>query len=179
MSANALIVVDVQQNMFVGPWPVANATHLRLRVESAIAEARHHGDVIVHVQNDGPEGDIDEPFSPGWELLFPAVDGDIVVRKTVQNTFESNPELAAQLKSRGVDHLVIVGVQSEMCLQATALGALDAGFRVTVPRALHGTYNEWDLNGAEPGTGRTAEQISDEVQADLEAAGVQFGAVGH
>lgn len=176
MSVTAFMLVDVQQNMFAGPWPVAVAADLAPRLESTLSDARTHGDVVVHVQNDGPEGDIDEPFSEGWELVFPPADGEIVVRKTVQDAFESNPDLAQRLKDRGIEHLVVAGVQSEMCVQATALGALAAGFRVTVPRVLHGTYNEWDLNGAEPGTGKSASEISDEVQAKLEAAGVQFSA---
>lgn len=178
MSATAFVLVDVQQNMFHGPWPVAEADDLVARLEAAVSDARAHGDIVVHVQNDGPEGDIDEPFSEGWALVFPPMDGEIVVRKTVQNTFESNPDLAQRLKDRGVEHVIVAGVQSEMCLQATARGALEAGFRVTVPRPLHGTYNEWDLTGAEPGSGKSATDIANDVQSQLEAAGIQYSAFG-
>lgn len=59
--------------------------------------------------------------------------GERVVHKSVSDTFAANPPLAAELWSAGVRRLVVVGLQSEHCVRATSLGALDAGFAVLLP----------------------------------------------
>ncbi|MDE2387436.1 MAG: isochorismatase family protein, partial [Actinomycetales bacterium] len=78
----------------------------------------------------------------------------------VPNTFESNPQLAGQLRDLGVTEITMIGCQSEMCVRATAYGAKEAGFAVTVPAGLHGTYDS---------DGKTADQIKAEVDSELAA----------
>jgi nicotinamidase-related amidase len=79
------------------------------------------------------------------------------------DTFESNPELASQLKAAGVDTVVAFGIQSECCVRSTCKGALAAGFEVTL---LHGAHSTYDAEG------KQAEEIEDEVEKELEASGV-------
>ena len=157
--SKALVVVDVQVCMFFGPWPVPDADGLLFRIANRVLSARIDAVPVVWVQNDGPEGELDAPGMPFWELALAPRVGELVVRKTTQDVFESNPELAQELQARGIDELEIVGLQSEMCLRASALGAKRAGFNVTVDRTLHGTYGQ---------EGRSADEISDAVQSELE-----------
>jgi nicotinamidase-related amidase len=138
----ALLVVDVQVNMVVGPYAVPNADEFLRKFEQRILEARKNGEDVIWVQNDGPEGDVDEPFSEGWQLHFEPAEGDRVVRKTTQNVFESNPELAAQLKAAGIDSLELIGMQSEYCVQASARGAKAAGLEVVLQPDLHATFHD-------------------------------------
>jgi nicotinamidase-related amidase len=102
-----------------------------------------------------------------WELVFSPTAQELVVRKTTMNVFESNPELAAELRNRGIDQLEIIGVQSELCLRSSALGALENGFKISVPEGLHSTYD-----GGRPGAteGPSASELGREVQNELEAA---------
>jgi nicotinamidase-related amidase len=78
----------------------------------------------------------------------------------VPDTFVSNPDLAERLRELGVTDITMIGCQSEMCVRSTALGAKEAGFKVTVPAGLHGTYDS---------DGKTADQIKAEVDAELSA----------
>jgi nicotinamidase-related amidase len=55
-----------------------------------------------------------------------------------------------------------VGMQSEYCIRATALAALDRGHPVTLVRGAHATY-DGDL---------PARQVSQRVEAELSDAGV-------
>ena len=171
--SNALMVVDVQQNMFFGPWCVPNADALLNRISDRIAAARDAGESVFFVQNDGPEGEVDEPFSEGWELAISPLPGEAVVRKTTQDVFESNPELAARLSDAGITSIEFCGVQSELCLRASALGALRNGFQIYTQPELHGTFD-----GGWPGAteGPSAAELSDGVQNELRTeAGEKWG----
>ena len=140
--SQALLVVDVQVNMVVGQYAVPNAEQFLAKFEQRILEARKNGQDVIWVQNDGPEDDVDEPFSEGWQLYFEPVEGDRVIRKTTQNVFESNPRLAAELEADGIDSLELIGMQSEYCVQASARGAKAAGFDVVLQPDLHATFHD-------------------------------------
>ena len=101
---------------------------------------------------------MDAPGEPLWNLVLEPKVGELVVNKTTQDTFESNPDLAAKLRESGITEIEMIGCQSEMCVRSTALGALAAGFKVSVPAGLHGTYDS---------DGKSAEQIKAEVDAEL------------
>ena len=159
--SNALFVVDVQQwGFYEYQWRLPDADELLPRLKARLDEARAAGWQIVHVQNDGAEGEMDAPGAPLWPMMFEPLEGELHVRKTVSDTFESNPGLAAQLRDMGVTDITMIGCQSEMCVRATALGAKAAGFAVEVPAGLHGTYDSDD---------KSAEQIKAEVDAELAA----------
>lgn len=158
---NALFVVDVQQWGFAEyQWRLPDADDLLPRLAARLEEAREAGWTIVHVQNDGDEGEMDAPGELLWPLMLPPQAGEIQVNKNVPNTFESNPQLAQQLRDLGVTEITMIGCQSEMCVRATAYGAKEAGFAVTVPAGLHGTYDS---------DGKTADQIKAEVDSELAA----------
>jgi nicotinamidase-related amidase len=78
------------------------------------------------------------------------------------NVFESNPELAAELRSAGVTELELIGLQSELCVFESSKGALDAGFNVVLPAGLHATYDSEEAK---------SEAISAEIQDRLESLG--------
>jgi nicotinamidase-related amidase len=80
-----------------------------------------------------------------------------------RDTFESNPDLAANLKSKGVKEVVIFGLQSDACVRATSYGAMDAGFDVTVLDGAHSTYD-------------TEEKKANEIEQDINAELAEKGA---
>ncbi|MFZ0664458.1 MAG: isochorismatase family protein [Acidimicrobiales bacterium] len=159
----ALLLIDAQRNMLEGPDSVPSASSIRRVLEGLLHSARHSRAVIVHVQNDGGSGDPDEPMTFGWELVFPPAEGETVVRKDRCDVFESDSDLASVLKSKGVDRVVVAGMQSEFCIEESSLGALREGFEVVVPREAHTTYDEEQ---------KTAREVSGAVERKLEAAGV-------
>jgi nicotinamidase-related amidase len=157
----ALLLIDVQRNMLDGEAPVPGAAEVRPALASLLERARAAGAVVVHVQNDGSDGDPDVPHTEGWELVFPAQPDELVVRKDECDTFASNPGLAADLEARGIDHVVVAGMQSEYCISDTSRGALGHGLRVSVARGAHATYDD----------GRAAADISADAETELAAAG--------
>lgn len=170
----ALLVVDVQHNMVDGPYAVPNAASFLERFERRIAQARELGQPVVFVQNDGPEGDIDEPGSDGWQLWFTPAAGEKVVRKTTQNVFESNPDLAGELRSLDVERIEIIGMQSEYCVQASARGAKSNGFLVTLKPDMHATFHDGTpaTNAAGATFSVSASELAAKVQSELAADGI-------
>ncbi|MDN4614841.1 isochorismatase family protein [Leifsonia sp. F6_8S_P_1B] len=165
---HGLLLMDVQRNMLEGETAVPDASRLRGVLKGLLDAAREAGAAVVHVKNDGGPGDPDEPGTPGWELAFARRSGEFVVRKDVPNAFQSNPALADVLHAMGVDTLVVAGMQSELCVQATAVGARERGFAVLVPAGAHGTFD-----GEEP-----AAAIAERVDLELAAAGIEVPEVG-
>lgn len=143
--ADCLIVVDVQRAFVDGPKAIPGGVRLVERVSRLLTAARQAGTLVVHLQNDGLRGALDEPGTPGWELpLAPSEPGrnEVIIRKFSDDGFVGT-SLAEMLKRRRVHRVVIVGLLSEMCVSATARAALARGLSVVVPRDAHGTY---DLN---------------------------------
>ncbi|WP_432149474.1 cysteine hydrolase family protein [Streptomyces sp. bgisy029] len=179
----ALIVVDVQAAFVAGGNPVPDAPRLLDRVERLVRRARAAGALVVHLQNDGPAGEPDEPYTPGWELYLPVAAGpaETVIRKTEDDGFESTT-LEDRLTAAGVASLAVCGVMSEMCVLATARRALELEYRVVLPHDAHATY---DIPAA-PGiservpaamASRVAEwALGDEVEVVARAEDVTFTA---
>ncbi|MFF2051307.1 isochorismatase family protein [Leifsonia sp. NPDC058194] len=158
-----LMLVDVQRNMLEGATAIPGADAFRAALGALLEAARDEGVPIVHVANDGGPGEPDEPGTAGWEFVFAPEPGEPVVRKDDPDTFLSNPALADVLHAMGVDTLVVAGLQSERCVQATALGALERGFAVVVPSGAHATFDG----------GAPAAEVIAQVTLELDAAGVE------
>lgn len=140
--AEALLVVDVQSAFVAGPGAVPEADLLLDRTGELIARARAAGALVVHVQNDGPPGADCEPHTPGWELHHRVEPGpaELVIRKVRDDSFEGT-SLDGLLTDAGVRSIVVCGMMSEMCVQATARTALARGYRVVVPYDAHATHD--------------------------------------
>jgi streptothricin hydrolase len=158
----ALMLIDVQRNMLEPPAPVPSAASIRAALEDLLLKARQTGAFVVHVQNDGPPGEPDEPGTDGWQLVFPARAGELIVRKDQSDTFAANPALAKDLADREITEVVIAGMQSNYCVAESSRGALKRGLQAILASGAHATYDE-----NEP-----ASAISAQVERELAAEGV-------
>ena len=162
----ALLVVDVQNWGFAGNWPVPDSAALLERIDAEIQRSRAAGDLVAWVQNDGDADEMDAPGEYFWELSLTPADGETVWRKTTQDVFESQPELVNFLRDNGVTELDLIGLQSEMCVRSSTLGARAAGFTAIPMPGLHGTYPEGFFEPTGP-NGKSAAEISADVDAEL------------
>ncbi len=89
---------------------------------------------------------IDEPnhpFKPGlpgypFHDAIAPTPGDDVTVKTKSSAFHGT-NFDAKLKARGIDHLVITGMQSEYCVNSAIRGAYERGYKVTLVSDAHST----------------------------------------
>lgn len=137
----AVVVVDVQEGLVSGEHAVPDATAFCARLDSLLERARAAGVPVVHLQDDGiSPGSPIRRGSPGWELVLGVQDGENVLTKSEDDGFRGT-DLHDVLQTSGVSRLVVVGIQSEMCVAATARGAIDHGYAVVLPRDGHTTYD--------------------------------------
>ncbi|MDO4919609.1 cysteine hydrolase family protein [Kocuria sp.] len=131
----ALIVIDVQESFRQQPsWADISAPDITKRITRLVDAAREADHVVAWVLHTAPGSN--GPFDPvnGLIELQPGLkrrEGDITVLKTSHNAFTTT-NLGQQLMSRKVDHLRIVGIRTEQCVETTARLASDMGYSVEV-----------------------------------------------
>jgi nicotinamidase-related amidase len=138
----ALLVIDVQVCNFEESDPVYGGSDLLSKIGGLIARARAAGVPVVYVQHCGPEGAIDEPGTPGWEI-HPAVaptEGEVAIQKHHPDAFQ-HTDLQRELESRGVEGLIITGIQTEYCVDTTCRRAYSLGYDVTLVKDAHSTWD--------------------------------------
>lgn len=171
----------MQTGFVTGDHAVPSAEKLIPVVQRLIERARAAGSLVVQLQNDGPPGTLDEPHTDTWRLQLSTESGEPLIRKSVDDGFDRTG-LGAILIAHGVRRLAICGVQSEMCVSATARTALDRGYGVVLPHDAHATYDVPPPPGGTEGVpaaqaARVAEwALGDGIEIVATAAEVTFAA---
>lgn len=148
MSKTCLMVIDVQQALVdEGPDEVAPFLN---RLESLLAAARGAGIPVIHVQHNESAGEELEPETPGWELhasVRPRED-EPVFGKHFNSAFKETG-LEDWLRTREIGTLVVCGMQTEHCIDASIKSAFERGFRVIVPEGAHTTCANGGLSASQ------------------------------
>ncbi|HTX87849.1 MAG TPA: cysteine hydrolase family protein [Bacteroidales bacterium] len=119
----ALILVDIQDFYFPGgQLPLVNPEAASEKAAALLKMFRDQRLPVIHVQHAGG--------SPIHANVAPK-QGEKVITKTEANGF-NNTDLLDYLKFLGVKRLVICGMQTHMCVEATTRAAYDYGFRCIV-----------------------------------------------
>lgn len=133
-SNSALLVVDVQVGVVATAWDRDRVVN---NVALAVQRAREAKVPVIWVQH---EGDDLKRGSPGWEWapeLVP-LPGEARIHKKYNSSFEETG-LLALLDELGVSRLFLAGASTNWCIRATAYGALDRGFDLTLVADAHTT----------------------------------------
>ncbi|MGD2068226.1 MAG: cysteine hydrolase family protein [Gemmatimonadota bacterium] len=148
MARIALLVVDVQEAaVALGPYQ----GEVVLANIAALVDACRSNDVeVVHVQHDGDPGEDTEPGTEGWRIHAPVAPapGEKVVRKRYNSAFRGT-SLRSYLDARGIDTLILVGLQTEYCVDTTCRVAFEHGYRVVMPEMTNSTYDNGELTAEE------------------------------
>ena len=131
-----LVLIDIQRDYFPGgALPLVGADAAADRAAVLLERFRAVGLPVIHVRH--ASVDPDDGFlvagTPGAEI-DPRVaprPGETVVKKRHPNAFRET-ELRAELDARGAATVVIVGMMTSMCVDATVRAASDFGYTVTV-----------------------------------------------
>jgi nicotinamidase-related amidase len=133
-----LLIIDIQNDYFEGgAHPLVGPDAAAANAARLLASHREAGQPVVHVQHvwDSPDAAFFAPGTQGVEIheLVAPAEGEPVVVKAHPNSFLGT-DLDARLREAGADAdgVVIVGMMSSMCVDATVRAAADAGYPVTV-----------------------------------------------
>jgi nicotinamidase-related amidase len=132
MENTALLIIDVQNDYFPGGKMVLpGAEEAVHNIQKALGLFRDKGLPIVHIQHESV-GDRAKFFLPGTEgqKIHTAVKplaGEAVMNKNWPNSFFKT-ELLEHLQENNITRLVITGMMTFMCVDATTRAAKDFGF---------------------------------------------------
>jgi nicotinamidase-related amidase len=138
----ALLIVDLQED-YTGPQPkkrYKDGDRIVAVSNALLEQAQAKGTPVVYIKNviDNPvlaafAGGINAPGSPGTEMdrRLRKVPGARTFTKNRPDAF-SNPELDAFLRENHVDHVLLTGLDAAYCVNATARGGLNRGYKVTI-----------------------------------------------
>ena len=142
----ALLVIDVQKGMFLEDESVYDGENLLSKISTLITKARTAGVPVIYVQHNGPDGDSLKKGSEGWPI-HPAIapaEGEPVVEKWTPDSFHET-KLQQELESRGIKNLVVAGIQTECCVDTTCRRAMTMGYKTTLVKDAHSTWNSRTL----------------------------------
>ena len=168
MPRPALIIIDLQTAMLDGVKfpPMFDHEALLTRVSALLAAARASGAPVAFVRHDAAPGDPLERGAPGWPI-HPAIapaPGEPIFEKTVGDAF-AQTDLAGWLKDQGADEVVLIGAQTDFCVNATLGGAKARGLPTAVVADAHSTW---------PSQGESAAQIIARYNTDFAAGGARL-----
>jgi nicotinamidase-related amidase len=150
-----LLVVDVQVGVMKSAWDSARVIG---NVARAVDRARARGVPVVWVQH----GDEDlRRGSAEWQWVPELVprDGETLVHKHFNSAFEDT-ELDSELAKLGVAHIVLAGAATNWCIRATAYGALDRGYDLTLVKDAHTTESMELQDGSKIEAARVVDELN-------------------
>jgi nicotinamidase-related amidase len=133
-SKGVLLVVDVQVGVMNDAW---DAPRIIENVSRTVERARAQRVPVIWVQH----ADKDLPYgSPEWQWvpeLTPAAN-EPLIHKRFNSSFEQTV-LDAELARLAATHIVLAGAATNWCIRATAYGALERGYDLTLVKDAHTT----------------------------------------
>jgi nicotinamidase-related amidase len=129
-----LLIVDTQVGVMSESW---EAPRIIKNLARAVERARALGVPVIWVQHSDQELSYG---SPEWQLVPELVPlgGESLIDKKFNSAFEQTL-LEQELANLGVTHIVLAGAATNWCIRATAYGALDRGYDMTLIKDAHTT----------------------------------------
>jgi nicotinamidase-related amidase len=137
----ALLVIDVQRGLFEKPTPLYRAQETLDNINSLVRRAHAAHVPVVYIQHSTDRNLVEG--TDEWKL-HPAMQPeprDIMIRKHHGNAFEDTP-LREKLEALHVGRVVITGLVSNGCVNATCIGAHALGYETILVKDAHSTYHE-------------------------------------
>jgi nicotinamidase-related amidase len=131
-----LLIIDIQRDYFPGgAYPLVAPEAAAAAARRVLEAFRAAGEPVLHLRHvwDADDATFMRPGTEGVEIhpdVAPVGD-EPVFEKAEPNGFLGTG-LEATLRAQGIDSLVVAGMMSSMCVDATVRAAADAGFVVTV-----------------------------------------------
>ena len=133
---SVLLIVDVQVDVMANLWEKARVIE---NICIAVEKARAANIPVIWVQHEDDEDGLAHG-TPDWEIvpeLVPA-EGETRIYKEYNSSFEET-NLDEALAALGATHVFLAGAATNWCIRATAYGALDRGYDLTLLKDAHTT----------------------------------------
>ena len=122
----ALLIIDIQNFYFEGgSMPLTGPVEAATQARRVLHRFRERHLAVIHVRHVPASGPVTDQYTIRPEVA--PIAGEKIVEKRYANSFRDTP-LLELLRGLGVKRLVIVGMQTQMCVEAAARAAADLGF---------------------------------------------------
>lgn len=145
----ALVIVDLQKAFDDPRYRPRNNPEAEANIARLLAAWRETGRPVIHVQHLSREAD--SPYRPGQpgcdfkDEVRPQA-GELVIQKSTNSAFVDTG-LGPYLEDKGIRTLVITGVATNNCVEATARMAGNLGYETYVVADATATADRADLVG--------------------------------
>lgn len=138
----ALLVVDVQNAMFTYPdFKLHNEEKVLDNIANLVEKARDANMPIVYIQHTEDDSEYKEGSST-WEIhprIAPRSTDVVVQKRTCDSFHETN--LQEELNKLQIEKLVIIGMQTEFCIDTTVRSAFSKGYNNILVKDAHSTFD--------------------------------------
>lgn len=144
---STLVIIDAQMEYVTGRLPLAGVGPALDEIAALLALARKNGMPVIHVAHHAAPGrPLFDPAGPFAAIAPQAAprEGEPVVIKSLPNSF-AGTDLLDRLKETGRPELILAGFMTHNCIYATAMSALDHGYRSTIVAAATATRDLGDV----------------------------------
>ena len=140
MTKAALLVIDAQE--LITTDKLYAFDRFTENVRTLIAEARANGVEVVYVRHDDGEGQPLSKDNAGFDIYsgFVPEAGERIFDKYVNSPFRDSG-LLEYLRDKGVKRLIVTGLQTDYCIDATVKCGFEHGFEVIVPEYCNSTFD--------------------------------------
>jgi nicotinamidase-related amidase len=146
MSKSVLMVVDVQTAL-VKEHPY-NEQKVIDNIKELISIARDNKKEVLYVRHDDGKGGELEYGTDGWQIYADVApnNSELIFEKQYNSAFHKTG-LRGYLESKEIDIIILVGLQTEYCIDATCKSAFDYGYKVIIPEETNTTFDNEYLSG--------------------------------
>ena len=142
----ALLIIDVQRALCSGEYQCYDIQRVLDTINGLSARARKAGVPVVLIQHE----EKDSPLAhgaEGWQLAegLETSPKDLRVRKTTPDSFYQT-HLHDQLQELDVSRLIICGLQTDYCVNATVRQAHQLGYDVELAADAHSTVDNGNMS---------------------------------
>lgn len=137
---SALILIDCQNTYRNGLMQLQGVEAALDEAQLVLERARSLGVPVIHIQHDAGPGspyDIRAEIGQLADKVKPRASEPVIV-KNYPNSFVQT-DLHERLRKLGITNLVLAGFMTHMCVNSTARGAFNLGYRPTVVAAATAT----------------------------------------
>jgi nicotinamidase-related amidase len=139
----ALLVIDVQ-NALVDQKPY-QIDEVLANIQTLITECRQKSIEVIFVQHSEPGSEF-HPNTEGWQLHSKVT--PLTHEKRIEKFFNSafkGTDLKVYLKQKGIQQLIITGMQTEYCVDATAKVAFEFGYHLIFPTMTNTSFHSGNI----------------------------------
>lgn len=148
MYKSLLLIIDMQKAMTFEK--AYNFDNVVGNIQELLKKFREEKQPVVFVQHTGPDGSIISKDAPGWPILdeLAPISGESIVHKNYNSGFKKT-NLEEVLNKYNAEEVVLVGMQTEYCIDTTLRVGFEKGYKFLIPENTNTTFDNGLISGEE------------------------------